>query len=93
MPWQVLACEWHEVLFALYGLDEVERVDGLFARLERNDHAFDLNRAFVGSRELEQQREAILREMRGPPVRASGMPLAQLQQFPGMPGYRKHPVS
>jgi hypothetical protein len=88
--------EWHEVLFALYGLDEVERVDDLAKNLERNDHAWDIHHAVAmawgaKSRHLDRERDSVMRQIRGTtPGRT--VDVDAFMDWPGMPNYRK-PVS
>jgi len=80
----------------LYGLDEVERVDGLVADLDRNDAAWDTHHAVAAAwgaktRHLTERREQTLRRLRGKAPQEQ-LDLDRFMDWPGMPNYRK-PVS
>jgi hypothetical protein len=83
---------WHEVLYALWCLGDLERVDDLEQRVRRVSELSMTPITPGGARNLNAEREAVLREIRRP-VRALVEPdLAQFLDWPGMPNYRK-PVS
>lgn len=85
---------WHDVLYAYWCLEDLERVDGIEARQQRVLDNSLLPITDGGARNLEQERQAVNREIRTPFGRAStGMTLEELSQFPGMPGYSNKPVS
>jgi hypothetical protein len=81
----------------LYGLAEVERVELLVADLDANDRAFDMHYAAsgtAGGKELVRKRDRILQEMRrGSGTVGKQVDLRSFMDFPGMPNYRKPPVS
>lgn len=88
------------MLLALYGLEEVERIDRLVERLEQNDAAFDMQHAVAAAQgakthRLADTRQEILREMSRPATpnaeKADSDTLALQSAFPGMPNYRATP--
>ncbi len=84
--------EYHWTLVMLYGLDEVERVDGLVADLEHNDAAWDIHHAVAAAwgaktRHLTDQRERVLRQLRGKEPKAE-LDIEQFLDWPGFPNYK-----
>jgi hypothetical protein len=82
------------VLYALWCLEDVERVDRLEARWQAAQQAMRLPITDGGARNLNDELQAVQREIRTPFGRgtSTGMPTEVLLTFPGMPNHRK-PVS
>jgi hypothetical protein len=73
-------------LYALWCLQDVERVDDLEARLTRAREKTMLPFTDGGARNLNDELAAVQREIRTPFGRSNtGMTLEQLMTFPGMP--------
>lgn len=85
---------WHDVLYALWCLGDVERVEELEERIRRVSELNMMPFSNGGVKNLNSERSAVLsaitRPMRGEEV---GMPDEIMLTFPGMPHYRKGPVS
>ena len=77
------------MLYALWCLWDVERVEQLEHRAERVADGFTVNHAMNAPRELERARELVLREMRRGP-RLESVPTFDpaVLSFPGMPHYK-----
>lgn len=77
------------MLYALWCLEDVERVDALVRELEDNDRAFDAHDAQLQPAQLQRKRERLLQKLRtSPHGRSTGMSREQLLAFPGMPNYK-----
>lgn len=59
---------WHEVLYALYGLLDVERVEGLARESEAVTHAYLTHHAMHAPKELQRDRDAVLRAWQQAPM-------------------------
>jgi hypothetical protein len=82
------------VLYALYGLLDVERVEGLEQdSRDLNNFGYLVNHANARNapKVLQQDRDAIERALQAGPgkERHSGMSLGELATFPGMPHFGK----
>lgn len=86
---------WHDVLYGLWCLGDLERVEELEERIRRVSEVNMMPFSNVGVRNLNSERSAVLsaiqRSLDGG-VTASGMPEEIMLTFPGMPHYKK-PVS
>ena len=83
---------WHDVLYALWCLGDVERVEELEARIERVSLASMTPISQGGVKNLNSERQAVMAEIRKQRNQGDEMPVAVLLTFPGFPHY-KGPVS
>jgi hypothetical protein len=77
----------------LYGLEEVERVEALEQQARALSGAFLSHFSQHAPKKLEEAQRSLLARLRANETPKPGMAFDELATFPGMPGYRKGPVS
>ena len=77
------------MLYALWCLQDVERVDAIEDRMIRAREKTMLPFTDGGVRNLNEELAAVQRELRTPATRTQGgLPRDQMLSFPGMPNYK-----
>lgn len=81
------------MLYAVWILEDLERVDALVQRGERLQAGWMTYYGVNKPEQLNREQEAFSQQLNKPLTPSSGMPVDKLLTFPGMPNYRKGPVS